>query len=143
MKTAIFPGTFSIFHQGHIDVLKRALKIFDHIYVVVAINPNKECDDLDTRFINTKKTVESLSLKNVSVLKCETTISDIGKIKRTCFIIRGIRDEKDFIYEMELFNSYKQDWKSFEVVYFFSEKENKNISSRKILSVLKKEKYEN
>ncbi len=133
MKTAIFPGTFSVFHEGHLDILQKALKIFDFIYIVVAINPEKKKDDLKDRYELVKKTIKDLKINNVEVIICDSKISDIAKIKNTCFIIRGMRDVNDFEYELKLNDLYKSDYEKLEIIYFFSHINNRKISSRKIL----------
>lgn len=139
MKKAIFPGTFTIFHQGHIDVLKRALQVFDFVYVLVANNPTKEYTDIDKRFIDVRKTISDLNLKNVDVIKWDLNISDFAKKNSTYFIIRGIRDEKDLQFEKEIGKVYKQEFNKLDVIYFLADKSLENISSRKLVKKGKKE----
>lgn len=133
MKKAIFPGTFEIFHEGHVHILKKALKLFDYIYVVVAINPEKESSNIEQRYENVKKRIDELKIDNVSVIKWAFNVVEIAKIKQVCFIIRGVRNEKDFLYEKMLLDEYKKEWDEIESVYFISNKELSNISSRNLI----------
>lgn len=133
MKTAIFPGTFEIFHEGHNHILEKALKIFDHVYVVVANNPNKNSSLIEERLNRLNNSKFLINKKNVSIEFCNTKISDIAKIKNTCFIIRGVRNIDDFVYEQKLNSLYKKDYAKFEVIYFFADDNFKDISSKKIL----------
>ncbi|RXY96123.1 pantetheine-phosphate adenylyltransferase [Malacoplasma penetrans] len=143
-KACIFPGTFEVFHDGHLNILKRALKLFDFVYIVVAINNTKTSSDLEKRYQKVKEKIDSLSIKNVEVIKWDSKISDFAKIKTIYFIIRGIRDVNDFKFEKYIADIYKQEWDKLEVVYFFSEKKLENISSRKIINLNKgKNDYEN
>lgn len=143
IKKCIFPGTFEIFHEGHINILKRALKLFDIVYVVVANNDKKNSSDLNERFIKVKQKIDTLSLQNVVVEKWPSNISDFAKINTIYFIIRGIRDVEDFQFEKYIADVYKQQWDKLEVVYFLSEKNLENVSSRKIINLNKgNDKYE-
>lgn len=143
-RACIFPGTFEVFHDGHLSILKRALNLFDFVYIVVAINNTKTSSDLEKRYLKVKEKIDSLSIKNVEVIKWDSKISDFAKIKTIYFIIRGIRDVNDFKFEKYIADIYKQEWDKLEVVYFFSEKNLENISSRKIINLNKgKNDYEN
>ena len=132
MKKCIFPGTFEIFHNGHRDVLERALKIFDFVYVLVAVNPLKKSSALKQRYEKVKDEISKLKLKNVEVKMWEGKVSDFAEINSTYFIIRGIRDVKDFQFEKSIERIYKSESDKLEVVYLISNKDLENISSRKL-----------
>lgn len=138
IKKCIFPGTFEVFHEGHLNILKRALKLFDFVYVVVAINDTKKSSDLNKRYLRVKEKIESLSIENVEVVKWDSKISDFAKIKLIYFIIRGIRDVSDLRFEKYIADIYKQEWSELEVVYLLSDKNLENVSSRKILNLYKR-----
>lgn len=138
IKKCIFPGTFEVFHEGHLNILKRALKLFDFVYVVVAINDTKKSSDLNERYLRVKEKIESLSIENVEVVKWDSKISDFAKIKLIYFIIRGIRDVSDLRFEKYIADIYKQEWSELEVVYLLSDKNLENVSSRKILNLYKR-----
>lgn len=133
-KTALFPGTFEVFHDGHINILKRSLKLFDYIYVVVSNNSQKKSSPLEVRYQKTKEQIEKLKLKNVDVILNDGLLSNVALKLNSYYIIRGVRNDKDFGYEMELFYNYKKYLKSLEVVLFFSEKEYVNVSSSNLIN---------
>ncbi|MCF0217573.1 MAG: pantetheine-phosphate adenylyltransferase [Malacoplasma sp.] len=133
-KKCIFPGTFKIFHNGHINILKRAKSLFDTVYVVVANNDTKQYIDINTRFENVKKVVDELKLDNVIVAKWDAYLVEFAKQHSIYFIVRGIRDTTDFKYEKAIERIYKQQWNQIEVVYLFADKELEDLSATKILS---------
>ena len=132
-KTALYPGTFEIFHDGHINILKRALKLFDFVYIVVSNNPNKNSTPIEIRFKNTKDKINELGTKKVEVILNNGLLSDIALKLNSYYIIRGVRNRRDLTYEMDLFYSYKKYLNSLEVVLFFSEEKYVNVSSSNLI----------
>ncbi|UUD36039.1 pantetheine-phosphate adenylyltransferase [Mycoplasmopsis citelli] len=102
VKKAIYPGSFDPLHQGHIQILKKALLLFDKVYVIVTNNPDKENQsDINQRFSNTKK--QLANFENVEVLMNENEFTAVfAKQLNANFIIRSARDNHDFNYELEL-----------------------------------------
>jgi pantetheine-phosphate adenylyltransferase len=69
MKIAAFPGSFDNIHIGHINIIKRAAKLFDKLYVIVSYNHlKKERTPLLKRYQLTKNMIDKLNLKNVEVI---------------------------------------------------------------------------
>jgi pantetheine-phosphate adenylyltransferase len=69
MKIAAFPGSFDPIHAGHINIIKRASKLFDKLYVIVSYNHlKKERKSLLSRYENVKTVISNLHLKNVEVI---------------------------------------------------------------------------
>lgn len=133
VKKAIFPGTFEIFHEGHISILKKAIKIFDYIVVVVSNNEHKISSPLISRFQNAKKIIDELNIKNVEVIMNDGLTTDIAIKLNIYYIIRGIRNGFDLNYEENLFLSYKNLSNKIEMVLFVSSPDLDNISSSKII----------
>lgn len=101
MTTAIYPGTFDPITNGHIDLVMRACKLFDHVIVAVAINPSKApVFDLQQRV---RLAEQSLShIKNVEVTGFEGLLVDVARQKQADVIIRGLRAVSDFEHEFQL-----------------------------------------
>lgn len=104
--TALYPGTFDPITNGHIDIIKRASKLFDKVIVTIAVNSSKkqlfskeERKDMILKCIKT--------FKNVSVDTFDGLIVDYARKKNASVLIRGMRAVSDFEYEfqMSLINS--------------------------------------
>lgn len=131
---AIYPGTFEKFHNGHISVLEKSKKLFKKIYLVVSNNENKISSNIDKRLEEIIKNQYILENKNkIKVIKNEGLTIDILNKLKCYYIIRGVRSKKDFEYEFKLYDSYKSLSNEFEIIYFFSDKELRKISSTFIL----------
>ena len=131
MKRAIYPGSFDPITNGHLDVLKRSLNVFDEVIVLVADNPNKK-----SKF-SAKERVEMIKdatkgLKGVSVDSCSGITVEYAKAHDAKCLIRGLRAVTDFEYEFQLSatNNYIDD--DVDMVFFMSHNENSFISSSTI-----------
>ena len=99
--TAIYPGTFDPITNGHIDLVHRASKLFEHVIVAVAINPTKTpAFNLAERVVFAKKTLAYLP--NVEVCGFDGLLVDIAREKQAKVIIRGLRAVSDFEHEFQL-----------------------------------------
>jgi pantetheine-phosphate adenylyltransferase len=99
--TAIYPGTFDPITNGHIDLVIRASKLFEHVIVAVAINPTKTpAFSLAIRVDLAKQTLADLP--NVEVCGFEGLLVDIAREKQAQVIIRGLRAVSDFEHEFQL-----------------------------------------
>ncbi len=100
-KTAIYPGTFDPVTNGHIDVLRRAAKMFDEVIVAVAPNAGKgPLFDVDTRV---RLFAENLAdMPNVEVCKFDDLTVDFARAHNAVAIIRGLRAVSDFEFEFQL-----------------------------------------
>ena len=105
MKIAIYPGTFDPITFGHIDIIKRASELFDHLIVASAKDSNKNpLFSLDERVELIKHEIKSLNLEDkVSVEKFEGLLVEFAKQKNAKIIIRGLRAVSDFEYEFQMF----------------------------------------
>ncbi len=101
MSRAVFPGTFDPPSFGHLNIIKRAAKLYDKLDVVIAINPNKK------NLFSASERFEMLQeilcdLDNVRIVKWDKLIVDYAKENQIKAIIRGVRALSDFQYEFEL-----------------------------------------
>lgn len=99
---AVYPGTFDPITNGHIDIIKRALQIFDHVVIVIAINMQKQpLFSLDER-IKMIKDCFSNSSECISVDTTDGLIVDYAMKKGAKAIVRGLRAVSDFDFELQL-----------------------------------------
>lgn len=100
-KIAIYPGTFDPVTNGHIDIVQRALTIFDKIIVAIAINPGKEpLFTLEERLMMLRETLKDTP--NVEVDNFDGLLVNYAKKRDACAIVRGLRAVSEFEYELQL-----------------------------------------
>ena len=104
-KIAIYPGTFDPITIGHIDIIKRALKIADGLVIAVAKDTSKNpVFSLNHRIEMVKEAVNDLDYGNrIEVVGFEGLLVDFAKKKNAEIIIRGLRAVSDFEYEFQMF----------------------------------------
>ena len=102
MKTAIYPGTFDPITYGHIDVIKKSLKIFDRLIVATTNNINKDYYfSIDERLSIIKNSLFKdlkLNKSKIKVIQFDTLTIDLCKKYKASVIIRGLRAVSDFEY---------------------------------------------
>ena len=98
---ALYPGTFDPVTFGHIDIMRRALKIFDQLAVAVALNPNKgPLFSLDKRVEFIKKATKNL--KNIEVVSFDNLLISLAHSKKAKVVIKGLRAISDFEFELQM-----------------------------------------
>ena len=105
-KIAIYPGTFDPITFGHIDVIRKGLKLFNKIVVAVSDVDNKDyLFNSDERIEIVKKALFSdlkLNKKKISVISFSSLTTDLCKKYKSNIILRGLRAASDFEYEFQL-----------------------------------------
>jgi pantetheine-phosphate adenylyltransferase len=100
-RIAIYPGTFDPLTNGHLDVIKRALPLFDRLIVAVACNERKTpLFDADERVAMIRQATRGL--KGVTVDRFEGLLVDYARRKKAVALIRGLRAVSDFEYELQM-----------------------------------------
>ncbi|MGL4647516.1 MAG: Cof-type HAD-IIB family hydrolase [Mycoplasmoidaceae bacterium] len=127
-KIGLFPGSFKNFHLGYIDIIKKALKVLDHLYLVVAINKDKK-NDLNDNYQRALLYLADYDFKNLTVIKTNKKIPIVFDELKCTHIIRGIRNKEDFQYEKDLIDAYKKMNPKIEGLFFLAEKQYENLSS--------------
>ncbi|QEH62250.1 phosphopantetheine adenylyltransferase [Spiroplasma chinense] len=132
---AIYPGSFNPFHQGHLEVLKKGLALFEKVYVVVTKNILKEQESNFEQRVETLKQMIN-GLEGCEVLINENKLSaELAKELKASYMIRGVRDAKDFNYELELSDANKYLNKELETIIFIADSESREISSSRIKEI--------
>ena len=135
MIKAIYPGSFDPITNGHIDVIKRASRIFDKVTIAVSQNINKKS------FLSEKEKVEAINLsikdlKNVEVKVFNSLLVDFAKANNAQIILRGLRAVSDFEYEFQLAGMNKHLDKNIETFFLTPSEEFSNISSSLVREIL-------
>ena len=100
-KRAVFPGQFDPITNGHLDVIRRGVHLFDELIVAVGINPEKrEMFPLDDRIAMIRELVKDMPA--VKVQKYTGLTVDFVRSVQATTILRGIRDVSDLRYEFQL-----------------------------------------
>jgi len=135
MIKALYPGSFDPITNGHIDVIKRASRLFDQVIIAVSQNINKKS------FLSEKEKIETITLSvkdlnNVEVLAFDTLLVDFAKANNAQIILRGLRAVSDFEYEFQLAGMNKHLDKNIETFFVTPSEEFSNISSSLVKEIL-------
>lgn len=133
-RRAIYPGSFDPVTYGHLDLIKRALSIFDEIIVVVAINTEKQTlFTIDERLDFMHRAVSHL--KGVQVESLEGLTVEYAVAKKAKTIIRGLRATSDFDYEFQLALTNRRLSKQVDTVFLMPSESHFYLSSRLIKEI--------
>ena len=140
-KVAIYPGTFDPITYGHIDVIKKALKIFDKIIVAVSeVSDKNYLFSLDERISIVNKALFSdlkLNKKKILVISFGSLTTDLCKKYKSTIILRGLRALSDFEYEFQLAGMNRKLNSNIETIFLMSDVENQIISSKFVKEIVK------
>lgn len=134
MKIAVYPGSFDPITNGHIDILKRALKVFDKVIILIAINPQKKSRFTpEERLKMIKASVENL--RNVEVDMTEGLTVEYALKHNATHLIRGLRAVTDFEYEFQLAAANEFANPIVDIVFFMSRGGNSFINSSSVVQL--------
>ena len=141
MKTAIYPGTFDPITFGHIDVIKKSLKIFDRLVVATTDNINKNyffSIEERLKIINDSLFKDlKLNKGKIKVIPFDILTINLCKKYNATVIIRGLRAVSDFEYEFQLAGMNKKLNSNIETIFLMSDIENQIISSKFVKEITK------
>ena len=140
-KIAIYPGTFDPITFGHIDVIKKSLKLFDKVVVGVSDESNKNylfSSDERIEIVNRALFKDlKLNRKKIKVVSFGSLTTDLCKKYKSNIILRGLRAVSDFEYEFQLAGMNRKLNQNIETIFLMSDIENKIISSRFVKEIVK------
>lgn len=131
MRKAIYPGSFDPITNGHIDIILRASKLFDKLYVCVAKNLNKAPYFTLEERLNMVK-VALKDIPNVEVIATDKLIVSVAKELNAIAIVRGLRAVTDFEYEFQLAAGNEYIDNNIEMVFLMASLNKSFISSSSI-----------
>ena len=127
-KTAIFPGSFDPFTIGHLDIIQRALPLFDTIIVAIGNNREKSCMfSLEERLDNIRKVFKTNP--HIEVVTYSGLTTDLCREKGAGFILRGVRTPSDYEYERNIADINRTIAPDIETVLLFADPSLSVISS--------------
>ena len=133
-KNAIYPGTFDPITFGHIDVIKKSLKIVDKIFIAISNgNQKKYLFSSDERILIVKKALFSdlkLNKNRIKVILFDSLTTSLCKKYNSNIILRGLRAVSDFEYEFQLAGMNRKLNNKIETIFLMSDVENQIISSK-------------
>ncbi|WP_283607695.1 pantetheine-phosphate adenylyltransferase [Faecalispora anaeroviscerum] len=128
MKIAICPGSFDPVTLGHLDIINRARKIFDHLIVAVLVNPNKHTSFTVEERIDMLKRATA-DMPDIEVVGFEGLLADYAKIRNATAIVKGLRALSDFEYEFQMALTNKKLNPNLETLFLTTRAENMYLSS--------------
>ena len=140
-KNAIYPGTFDPITFGHIDVIKKSLKLVDKLIIAISNGTQKNyLFSIDERILIVKKALFNdlrLNKNKIKVIKFESLTTSLCRKYNSNIILRGLRAVSDFEYEFQLAGMNRKLNKNIETIFLMSDVENQIISSRFVKEIVK------
>ncbi len=130
MRIAVCPGSFDPVTLGHLDIIKRACKIFERVIVAVPVNPAKNASfSVEERMELLRIVIKSEGLSNAEVDKVTGLLADYAREKGAMTIIKGLRALSDFEYEFQQALTNKRLNPELETMFLATSAENMFLSS--------------
>ena len=140
IKNAIYPGTFDPITYGHIDVIKKGLRVVDQIIVAISDVSNKDYLFSIEERISIVKTALFKDLKfnkkKIIVVSFNSLTTTLCKKYKSNIILRGLRAVSDFEYEFQLAGMNRKLNQNIETIFLMSDVENQIISSKFVKEII-------
>ena len=139
-RNALYPGTFDPITYGHIDLIKKALKIVDTVIVGVSESNNKDyLFDANERLLIVKNALYrdlKMKPKKVKIISFNSLTTDLCEKMNSRIILRGLRAVSDFEYEFQLAGMNRKLNNNIETIFLMSDIENQIISSKFVKEII-------
>jgi pantetheine-phosphate adenylyltransferase len=133
-RIALYPGTFDPVTLGHIDIMSRALKLFDRVIVAVALNPNKHpLFSLDDRVKFIKNATQRF--KKIEVIPFDNLLTSLAQSKKASVVIKGLRAISDFEFELQMGLMNRKLDESLETLFMIPSQEYSFLSSNLVKEI--------
>jgi len=136
MAVAIYPGSFDPITFGHIDIVRRARKLFSKLYVAVVANPHKSpLFDVAERVAITEAALAEEGVNGLEVISYDGLLIDCARARGADAIVRGLRANADFEYEFQMALTNRDLEPNLESVFFMTEKRYSFLASSTVKEV--------
>ncbi len=130
MTKALYPGSFDPITYGHIDIIRRAKKLFDTLIVAVMRNPEKKMLlNLEERYRLVWEALREVGLPEIAVITHDGLLVELARQLGVDAVVRGLRASTDFEYEFQLALTNRDLNPAFESVYLMTSRDFSFISS--------------
>jgi len=127
-RVAIYPGTFDPITNGHLDIIQRAIPLFDKVIVILALNSDKEpLFTVEERLTMINESVNEID--RVEVTQFSGLVVDFARKVKAKAIIRGLRAVSDFEYEFQMALMNRKQWPDVDTVYLMPDEKYTYLSS--------------
>lgn len=136
MIHALYPGSFDPVHNGHVDIIRRASKLFDHLTVAVLNNPYKQ-----NKWFDSEERLELISavtqdLANVSVEVFEGLLVNYAREKGVQIILKSLRNVTDFEYEVSMAHMNQHMYEGAETTFLLTRPKWSYLSSTRVKEIV-------
>lgn len=136
LSRAVFPGSFNPFHLGHLDISRRAARVFSEVIVAVYASPNKPLlFDINQRMQLVKDAIDEAGLDNVKVASFQGLAVDYLKSQEAFVMVRGLRVFSDFEFEFRMALANQRLAPEIEVMSFITGERYIHISSSTVREI--------
>ncbi|MEM6683614.1 MAG: pantetheine-phosphate adenylyltransferase [Pseudomonadota bacterium] len=139
MRRGVYPGTFDPLTRGHMDIIRRGLKLVDELVLGVATNPSKNpMFTLEERVAMVEREVSGLANTNGGALKIvsfDSLLMDFAEAQNASIIVRGLRAVSDFEYEYQMAGMNQHLNPDIEIVFLMAEAKLQPIASKLVKEI--------
>lgn len=129
MKSAVYPGTFDPVTNGHIDIIERALKLFEKLYIVVGDNPQKAPTFTTEDRVLMLKNALKKHYSRIEIEHFDGLLLDYVKRKKSNVVVRGLRAISDFEFEFSKALISREMEKEIETIFLMTKDDYAFLSS--------------
>lgn len=135
MSKAVYPGSFDPITYGHIDIAKRALKVFDKLVILISVNPNKKSLFTPEERVEMVKETMKEHLDQIEVTTSSTLTVLKTKELGATHIVRGLRAVTDFEYEFQITHNNRVLAKEIDSIFFMTDNDYSFLASNTVKEI--------